>query len=85
MLRIPSWFMLQIENDGHSSGRTIFYLWGQSICPIAFHFVCEGVCKDEWCTTYLNTHYNLSDMLTKSLPAGEKRTRFTGFVLHYNY
>ncbi len=39
---------------------------------IAFHFVCEGVAKQEWCTTYLNTHLNLADLLTKSLPGGEK-------------
>ena len=50
---------------------------------IAFHFVREGTAKDEWRTAYINTHYNPSDMLTKSLPGGEKRTRFTSFVLHY--
>jgi len=50
---------------------------------ITFHFVREGVAKTEWKTTYLNTHLNPSDMLTKSLPGGEKRTRFTTFVLHY--
>ena len=50
---------------------------------IAYHFVREGVAKDEWRTTYLNTHFNPSDMLTKSLPGGEKRTRFTSYVLYY--
>ena len=50
---------------------------------ITFHFVRECVAKTEWKTTYLNTHLNPSDMLTKSLPGGEKRTRFTSFVLHY--
>ena len=50
---------------------------------IAYHFVREGVAKDEWRTTYLNTHLNPSDMLTKSLPGGEKRSRFTGYFLHY--
>ena len=52
---------------------------------IAYHFVREGVAKLEWCTTYLNTNLNPSDMLTKSLPGGEKRTRFTSFILHYLY
>ncbi len=52
---------------------------------IAFHFVREGVAKTEWCTTYLNTNLNPSDMLTKSLPGGEKRTRFTSSILHYLY
>ena len=50
---------------------------------IAFHFVREGVARSEWRTAYLNTHYNPADMLTKSLPGGEKRNRFTSYVLHY--
>ena len=52
---------------------------------IAYHFVREGVAKHEWCTTYLNTNLDPSDMLTKSLPGGEKRTRSTSFILHYLY
>ena len=50
---------------------------------IAFHFVREGVAKSEWRTTYINTNDNTSGMLTKSLPGGEKRTKFTLQVLHY--
>jgi hypothetical protein len=50
---------------------------------IAFHYVREGVAKLEWCTTYLNTHLNPADLLTKSLPGGEKRSRFTSYLLHY--
>jgi hypothetical protein len=50
---------------------------------IAYHFVMEGVAKYEWRTTYLNMHLNPSDMLTKSLPGGEKRTLFTSYFLHY--
>ena len=52
---------------------------------IVFRFVRESVTKTEWKTTYLNTKFNPSDILTKSLPGGEKRTRFTSFVLHYLY
>jgi hypothetical protein len=43
---------------------------------IAFHFVREGTARDEWRTTYINTHDNPSDMLTKPLPSGEKRRKF---------
>lgn len=50
---------------------------------IAFHYVREGVAKDKWRTAYLNTHDNPSDMLTKSLPGGEKRTKFISMLLHY--
>ena len=52
---------------------------------IANHFVREGVTKTEWKTTYLNTNLNPSDLLTKSLPEGDKRQRFISFVLHYLY
>ena len=50
---------------------------------IAFHYVREGVAKDKWRTAYLSTHDNPSDMLTKSLPGGGKRTKFTSMILHY--
>ena len=41
---------------------------------IVYHFVREGVAKNEWITTYLNTNLNPADLLTKSLSGGEKRT-----------
>ena len=50
---------------------------------IVFHFICEGVVKNEWSTAYLNTHLNPSDMITKYLPGGEKRLRFTYFLIQY--
>ena len=50
---------------------------------IAYHFVREGVAKGEWKATYLNTHLNPADLLTKSLSGGEKRTLFTSYFLHY--
>ena len=52
---------------------------------IAFHFVREGVAKDEWRVAYLHTSLNCADMATKSLPGGEKRTLFTSYLLHYVY
>jgi hypothetical protein len=50
---------------------------------IAYHFVREGVAKDEWRTTYVNTHLNPADLLTKPLPAGEKRSIFVRMILHH--
>ena len=50
---------------------------------IAYHFVREGVAKNEWRATYLNTHLNPADLCTKSLPGGDKRTLFTGYFIHY--
>ena len=50
---------------------------------VAFHHVREGSALDEWRATYINTHWNIADLLTKNLPSGEKRTRFCKMLLHY--
>ena len=50
---------------------------------LAYHFVREGAARDEWRTAYVNTHLNPSDLLTKQLPAGEKRRSFVRMVLHH--
>ena len=43
---------------------------------LSYHFIREGCARDEWRTAYVNTHDNCADLLTKPLPAGEKRTSF---------
>jgi hypothetical protein len=50
---------------------------------IAYHFVREGVAKDEWRTSYVNTHANEADLLTKQLPSGEKRHGHVRNLLHH--
>ena len=50
---------------------------------IAYHFVHEGVARDEWRTSYVNTHDNGADLLTKQLPHGEKRKGFVSNLLHH--
>ena len=50
---------------------------------IAYHFVREGVARDEWRTAYVNTHDNEADLLTKTLPHGEKRKGFVRNLLHH--
>ena len=50
---------------------------------IAYHFVGEGVARDEWRTPYVNTHDNEADLLTKQLPHGEKRKGFVSKLLHH--
>ena len=52
---------------------------------IAYRFVREGVARDEWRTVYVNTHENPADLLTKPLPAGEKRKHFVQMVRHWNF
>ena len=50
---------------------------------IAYHFVHEGVARDEWRTSYVNTHDNEADLLTKQLPHGDKRKGFACNLLHH--
>ena len=50
---------------------------------IAYHYVHEGVARDEWRTSYVNTHDNEADLLTKQLPHGEKRKDFVCNLLHH--
>ena len=50
---------------------------------IAYHFVREGATRDEWHTSYINTHENEADLLTKLLPSGDKRKRFVENLLHH--
>ena len=50
---------------------------------IAYHFVREGVARDEWKTSYVNTHDNKANLLTKQLPHGEKRKGFVSNLFHH--
>ena len=50
---------------------------------IAYHFTREGSACDEWRTTYVNTHDNEADLLTKPLPNGVKRKGFVRNLLHH--
>ena len=50
---------------------------------VAYHHCREGVALDEWRTCYLNTDENMSDMMTKPLPAGEKRDKFCKGLFYF--
>ena len=52
---------------------------------VSYHFVREGVSADEWCTTYINTKDNPSDILTKNLPAGTNRYQKVCRILYDIY
>jgi len=52
---------------------------------IAYHLVRDGVARREWMTSYVNTHDNEDDLLTKLLPFGEKRRSFVQNWLHHIY
>ena len=50
---------------------------------IAYHLIREGVARDEWRTTYVSTHENEADLLTKQMSQGEKRRGFVMNLLHH--
>mmetsp|Transcript_6374 Transcript_6374/g.9808 ORF Transcript_6374/g.9808 Transcript_6374/m.9808 type:complete len:115 (+) Transcript_6374:1595-1939(+) len=52
---------------------------------IAYHFVREGAARDEWRSSYVNTHDNEADLLTKVLAFGQKRIQFVQRLLHHIY
>ena len=43
---------------------------------VTFYHVREGSALDEWRTTYINTHDNVADLMTKNLPSGDKKQSF---------
>ena len=51
---------------------------------ITYRFVREGVARDEWRTSYVNTHDNPADLLTKPL-SGMKRRNFVRMILYHIY
>jgi hypothetical protein len=51
---------------------------------IAYHFVREGVARDEWRTAYVGLNDNVADMLTKPL-SGPKRVKFVQMMLQHIY
>ena len=50
---------------------------------ISFHYIREGVVRDEWRTAYINIHNNVADLFTKALPSGEKRWKFVHIMMHH--
>ena len=55
----------------------------EEIC-LAYHFVREGVARDERLTAYVNTHENMADLFTKPLH-GPKRIKLVRMILHHIY
>ena len=52
-------------------------------CAVSYHFVREGIAKDEWRVEYVATDDNPSDLLSKPLSGGMKRNKFVTMLLHH--
>ena len=86
MLGIPCTLPTFIYGDNQSvlvNSSNPFSQLKKKSSSVAYHFVREGVAKREWMVSYINTHENLADLLTKPLPGGEKRSKFMNMMLHY--
>ena len=85
-------FVIQVEHLAYvfganqsllsNSSKTHSFL-KKNYSRIDYIFAREGVTKNEWMTTYLNTHINPSEMCTKYLSGSEKRTRFASYFLRF--
>jgi hypothetical protein len=93
--------MIKVQNDGDPvSGPCCIWGDNQTVLAnttepgstlkkksqsIAYHFVREGVVNDIWRISYVSTHENEADLLTKLLPVAEKRRGFVRNHLHHIY
>ena len=85
MMGIPCDFPSYIYGDNQSvlvNSSVPTSVLKKKSCSIAYHFVREGVAADEWRATYISTHDNVADLLTKAL-RGAKRMKFIRMFLHY--
>ena len=83
---IPCDFPAYILGDNKSvlvNSAMPFSTLEKKSCSIAYHFVREGVAKNEWICTYVNTHNNPADLLTKPIAGGQKRVALTNMMLHH--
>lgn len=76
MMGIPVTNPCLVEGDNQS------VLWNTTVpdstlkkksCAVAYHYVREGVARDEWRTGYVNTKVNGSDILTKTVKCKQER------------
>ena len=86
MMGIPCDFPSFIYGDNKSVLVNLskpYSMLKKKSCSIAYHFVHEGVARNEWLVTYVNTDDNVSDILTKPIPGGCKRNKFVRMLLHH--
>ena len=83
---IPCEGLAYISGDNQSvlENMTILYsTLNKKSQNIAYHFIREGAARDEWRTSYVNTHDNEADLLTKIIPSSEKWKVFVLNLLHH--
>ena len=81
---------IRVSNPCFIYGDNQSVLWNTSIpesmlkkktSSVAYHYVREGVSRDEWRTSYIKSSDNPADILTKNLPAGINRYRKVRMIM----
>ena len=85
---------IPVTNPAFIFGDNQSVLWNTTVpdstlkkksSSVAYHFVREGVAKDEWRTAYVNTKLNPSDVLTKMITVMNDRKRKVRMMLYDIY
>ena len=85
---------IPVTNPAFIFGDNQSILWNTTVpdstlkkksSSVAYHFVREGVAKDEWRTAYVNTKANPSDVLTKMITVMNDRKRKIRMMLYDIY
>ena len=85
---------IPVNNPAYIYGDNQSVLWNTTVPDsmlkkksnaIAYHFVREGVARDEWRTAYIKTNLNPADLMTKALPSGENRKQKVRLIMYDIY
>lgn len=83
-----------VNNSAFIYGDNQSVLWNTTVpdsilkkksSAVAYHFVREGVARQEWLTTYVNTKENPSDVMTKMITSMADRKRKVRMMLYDIY
>ena len=86
MMEIPTESPACIFGDNQSilvNSSVLHSALKKKSCSVSYHFVLEGVAKDEWRVEYVSTDDNPSDLLSKPIHGGMKRNKFVRMLLHH--
>ena len=85
---------IPVNNPAYVYGDNQSVLWNttdpdstlkKKSCLAVYHFVREGVAKDEWRTGYVKTSENPSDVMTKVIVSKTDRKRKVSMMLYDIY
>ena len=85
---------IPVSNPTFIQGDNQSVLWNTTVpesslkkksCAVAYHFCREGVAREEWLTSYVNTKLYPSDILTKTIKRISDRIKKVRMLLYDIY